>query len=400
MTDQPGMPDMPMHMRRCGVDPVPELHACRARAELSTVDTEFGQPAFLVTRYEDVRAVLGDSTRFSNAADFSRRRGAEPASPEQLARARAGNILVQDPPEHTRLRRLLAREFTQARMRDLRPRIEQIVDARLDALAAAGRPADLVTEFAMPIPLLVICELFAVPEADRAEFQARSGRLFDVSLETGSRLAAARENREYMASLAAAALAAPGDDILGRLVRDHPDELTRDELTGIATLVLVAGHETTASMLALGTQALLWHPGQLALVRDDPAAVRPAVEELLRWLSVVHSATLRLTTAEIRLQNTTVPEGSLVLCSLPAANRDPAYTPDPDRLDIRRGRATHVAFGHGLHHCLGAPLARTQLETALPRLFRRFPGLAPVAAEPEYSPYAVVYGARKLPVTW
>jgi cytochrome P450 len=200
----------------------------------------------------------------------------------------------------------------------------------------------------------------------------------------------------------ARARSAPGDDMLGMLVREHGDDLTHDELVGISLLLLIAGHETTANMLGLGTLALLCHPGQLAAVRDDPAAVEPAVEELLRWLSIVPQGILRTTTTEVTLAGRTLPAGALVAASLVAANRDPALVEDPDRLDITRGALGHLAFGHGVHHCLGAPLARLEMTTAFPALLRRFPRLtlAVPFEEVAFRPHHFVYGLRSLPVSW
>ncbi len=400
---------MPLHMRRDGIDPVPELGTHRSEDTLPVVSTMFGAEAFLVTRYEDVREVLGDADTFGNTADLRRRQGGPMAelSDEEVARMRAGNLLSQDPPDHTRLRRMLTREFTQARMRRLQPRIAEIVDEHLDAMEQAGpgrtgNYPDLVADFALPIPSLVICELLGVPYADRADFQARSNRLLDLSRDPEDRLAAGRENREYMSRLCADARANPGDDILGALVRDHGDDLTHDELTGIAGLLLIAGHETTSNMLGLGTLALLARPEQAALVRDDPEMARPAVEELMRFLSIVHSGVPRLAMSDTEIRGTAIPEDSLVICSLPAANRDSELIDRPDELDVTRGAAGHVAFGHGVHHCLGAPLARMEMETAFPALLRRFPSLAPAVSDEdvEFRSFHFIYGLRSLPVTW
>ncbi|MFI0822037.1 cytochrome P450 [Streptomyces sp. NPDC021098] len=362
--------------------------------------TPFGMPAYLVCRYEDVRQVLSDPVRFSNVRPpFP---GEDELDEDELARMRAGNLIGFDPPEHTRLRRLLTPEFTIRRMRRLEPRIIEIVEAALDDLERAGKPADLVSHFALPVPSLVICELLGVPYADRAEFQDRSARLLDVSLPMEERMAARREDRAYMAGLVARAQAQPGEDMLGMLVREHGDDLSTDELTGIASLLLLAGHETTSNMLGLGTLALLRHPDQLALLRDDPERIGPAIEELLRWLSIVHSMPPRTTTTDVEIAGHTIPEGSLVLPSLPTANRDHAFTENPDALDITRAAAGHIAFGHGVHHCLGAPLARMEMRIAFPALLRRFPELAPADPDEQgqFRVFSVVYGLKELRVTW
>jgi cytochrome P450 len=203
-------------------------------------------------------------------------------------------------------------------------------------MEAAGAPADLVQHFALPIPSLVICELLGVPYSDRADFQTRSGRQLDLSLPIPERMELQRQGREYMHSLVDRARSHPGDDILGTLVREHGHELTDNELVGIAGLLLLAGHETTSNMLGLGTLALLRHPDQLIAVRDDPDAVGPAVEELLRWLSIVQTSIPRITTADVEIAGVPIPAGQLVFASLPAGNRDPEFTSSPDVLDIRR----------------------------------------------------------------
>jgi cytochrome P450 len=395
---------LPLHMRRDRFTPDPALDRHREEGDVPVVRGAFGTEAYLVTRYDDVREVLGDAATFSNAAGSELRRPEGPKLTEaELAEMRAGNLLAQDPPEHTRLRKLLTREFTQRRMARLEPRIIEIVDDHLDALEKAGPGADLVREFALPVPSLVICELLGVPYADRDEFSARSSRLLDLSLPADERVALSRENRAYMSRLVDGAFADPGEDILGMLVREHGGDLTHAELVGIASLLLIAGHETTSNMLALGTLALLEHPDQADAVRADPELARPAVEELLRWLTIVHTGVVRVTTRDTAIRGTAVPKDSLVLCSLPSANRDPAAgAEDPARLDVRRGAAGHVAFGHGVHHCLGAPLARMEMATAFPALLRRFPTLAVAGEVPStaFRAYHFVYGMHSLRVTW
>jgi len=315
---------------------------------------------------------------------------------------RAGNLLGVDPPEHTRLRRMLTPEFTVRRMRRLEPRIVEIVDDHLDAMEKAGPPADLVADFALPIPSLVICELLGVPYADRESFQRRTGKLLDLSLPMEERLELGRESREYMAGLVAGAQAEPGEDMLGMLVREHGHDLTTDELIGIAQLLLIAGHETTSNMLGLGTLALLRHPDQLALVRDEPAAVGHAVEEMLRFLGIVHSGIPRTTTEDVEVGGVAIPADSLVVLSLAGANRDPRFLTGADRLDVTRDAGGHLAFGHGVHHCLGAPLARMEMRIAFPALLRRFPGLAPAVPfeEVSFRAFHFIYGLQSLPVTW
>jgi cytochrome P450 len=297
---------------------------------------------------------------------------------------------------------MLTPEFTIRRMKRLEPRIVEIVDAQLDAMETAGPPADLVAGFALPIPSLVICELLGVPYDDRDDFQRRSARQLDLSIPIAERLEVIRQGRAYMGSLVERSRRQPGDDILGMLVREHGAELTDDELIGVASLLLLAGHETTSNMLGLGTLALLRHPDQLAAVRDDPDAIGPAIEELLRWLSIVHSAIPRITTTDVEIAGVPIPAGQLVFVSLPSGNRDPDFTDSPEVLDIRRGAPGHLAFGHGVHHCLGAPLARMEMRIAFPALLRRFPTLALAEdfAEVAFRSFHFIYGLKSLEVTW
>jgi cytochrome P450 len=401
MTQAPELP--PLHMRRDTFDPTPELREIRETDGVRTVVNAFGMKVFLVTRHEDIKDVLSDHERFSNARPPGFVVPGAPAVPEEeQANARAGNLLGLDPPEHQRLRRMLTPEFTIRRMKRLEPRIVEIVDAQLDAMEKAGPPTDLVASFALPIPSLVICELLGVPYDDRDDFQRRSARQLDLSIPIAERLELVRRGREYMGSLVERARRQPGDDILGMLVREHGTELTDNELIGVAGLLLLAGHETTSNMLGLGTLALLRHSDQLAAVRDDPDAIGPAVEELLRWLSIVHSAIPRITTTDVEIAGVPIPAGQLVFVSLPSGNRDPNFIDSPEVLDIGRGAPGHLAFGHGVHHCLGAPLARMEMRIAFPALLRRFPtlGLAEDFSDVAFRSFHFIYGLKSLEVTW
>ncbi|WP_246646343.1 cytochrome P450 [Nonomuraea ceibae] len=393
--------ELPLYMRRTELDPAPELGAFREEQGVARVRTPFGAEAWLVTRHADVRAVLGDAERFAIARrGITELPGAPKLTAEQLAETRAGNLLATDPPEHTRLRRMLTGEFTLRRMRRLEPRITRIVEDHLDAMERAGSPADLVPAFALPIPSLVICELLGVPYDDREGFQHRTGRMLDMSIPVPERVALQLESRAYMAELVARNRAEPGEELLGMLVREHGDDLTDPELIGIGSLLLLAGHETTSNMLSLGTLALLRHPEQLELLRKEPERIDAAVEELLRWLSIVHSGTFKITTTEVELGGHTIGPGEIVACALPAANRDPALLPDAHLLDITRGEPGHVAFGHGVHHCLGAPLARMEMRIAFPALLRRFPDLRVTDREPQFRSFHIVYGLTSLEVAW
>jgi len=401
MTQAPELP--PLHMRRNAFNPTPELRKIRETDGVRTATNAFGMTVYLVTRYEDIKDVLSDHERFSNARPPGFVvPGAPAVAEEEQASARAGNLLGLDPPEHQRLRRMLTPEFTIRRMKRLERRIVEIVDAQLDAMEKPGPPTDLVASFALPIPSLVICELLGVPYDDRDDFQRRSARQLDLSIPIAERLELVRRGREYMGSLVERARRQPGDDILGMLVREHGTALTDNELIGVAGLLLLAGHETTSNMLGLGTLALLRHPDQLVAVRDDPDAIGPAVEELLRWLSIVHSAIPRITTTDVEIAGVPIPAGQLVFVSLPSGNRDPDFIDSPEVLDIGRGAPGHLAFGHGVHHCLGAPLARMEMRIAFPALLRRFPTLALAEdfSDVAFRSFHFIYGLKSLEVTW
>ncbi|MGZ6777759.1 MAG: cytochrome P450 [Mycobacterium sp.] len=390
-------------MRRDAFSPTALLRDIRETQGVREFTNAFGMQSFLITRHEDIKAVLADHERFSNERPLGfAGQAAQQPSEQEAAANRAGNLLGLDPPDHSRLRRMLTPEFTIRRMKRLEPRIVEIVEAELDAMESAGPPVDLVENFALPIPSLVICELLGVPYDDREDFQRRSARQLDFSIPIPERIDLQRQARGYMAALVARARHQPGEDILGMLIRDHGDELTDNELIGVAGLLLLAGHETTSNMLGLGTLALLRHPEQLAVVRDDPDAVAPAIEELLRWLSIVQTAIPRIATADAEVAGVTIPAGSLVFASLPSGNRDPGFIDSPEVLDIGRGAPGHLAFGHGVHHCLGAPLARMEMRIAFPALLRRFPRLA--LAEDfdhvQFRTWNFIYGLKSLEVSW
>jgi cytochrome P450 len=401
-------PSIPLHMRRTPFDPAPEMARLRSEAPVSRIEAPVGAilvPAWLITRHEDVRAVLGDTASFSNDSEAVRKHivaavGEETAS--RMPLVGQSSLLGYDPPHHTWLRRMLTPRFTVKRMRDLQPRIEDIVTEHLDAMAGAGGPIDLVQAFALPVPSLVICELLGVPYADRAGFQSRSKALVDYGLDLESRQQLFRESYAYMGELVNRQRANPGDGLLGALIREYGDELPDEELIRLGNLLLLAGHETTANMLALGTLLLLRNPDRLAQLRDDPGIADRAVEELLRYLSIVPATLIRTAKRDVAINGTTIKAGDAVICSIPAANRDPAVTADPDVLDLTREPTSHVGFGHGAHHCLGAPLARLEMRIAFPALLSRFPELrlAVPFEELRFRAVSAVYGVESLPVTW
>lgn len=394
----------PMARGACPFDPPPALRPLREHRPVSRVRLWNGTEAWLVTRHADVRAVLADP-RLS--ADM-RTPGYPLISPARAGRAGQDTppFIVLDDPEHSRLRRMLISDFTMRSTESLRPMVTGIVDDLLDAMAAGPRPVDLVTAFALPLPSMVICRMLGVPYGDHEFFQAVSARMLTSASAPEEVAAASDELRGYLRGLVEAKVDDPTDDLLGRLVqrRVRAGELSVDEAVSTASLLLIAGHETTANQLALGTLVLLDHPEQAAELRDtaDPTVVVRAVEELLRLLTIVHNARARVATEDLEIGGVRIAAGEGVLASSESANRDPEAFADPDRLDIHRAERHHVAFGFGVHQCLGQPLARLELQVAYPALLRRFPDLR-VTRDPDELDYKgdkVVYGVREVPVSW
>ncbi|MFK0292596.1 cytochrome P450 [Streptomyces sp. NPDC090442] len=386
-------------VRTCPFDPPPEYRTLREQHPVAEVTLPDGVAGWLITGYEEARAALADPRLSSRRRRL--RTGSGPVDDAELPVPTPGNFLMMDPPEHTRLRRLLTGQFTVRRMRQLTPAVEKIVAERLDAMAAAGGPIDLVRAFALPVPSLVICVLLGVPYADREDFQRDSATLIrlDASLDEAQRAHQALTG--FLGRLVCAKRAEPGDDILSGLVRTG--ELTDEELAGVGVLLLLAGHETTANMIALGTMCLLRHPDQWEALRNDPALMDTAVEELLRYLSVIQYGVRRTALEDVELGGHRIPAGSTVVASLPSGNRDAAhFTGDPDQLDVGRPYRPHLAFGHGIHQCLGQQLARVEMKAALSALLDRFPDLR-LALPAEQVPMRhdmIVYGVHELPVTW
>jgi cytochrome P450 len=351
-----------------------------------------------------MRALLADP-RVS--ADARREGYPHTSAGGRALRARGSSTFISmDDPDHARLRRMVTGAFAIRQVEALRPSIQRIVDERIDALLAGPRPVDLVEAVALPVPSLVICRLLGVPYADHDFFQQRT-RVLVIRDQAVERVIAAQEElTEYLDGVIADKLAEPGDDLLSRLAVEHvaAGELSRREAAMMAVLLLIAGHETTANMIALGTLALLEHRDQLAAVRDtdDPVLIAGAVEELLRYLSIVHSGRRRIALEDIEIDGDTIHAGDGIVLAGDAANRDEDRFPDPDRLDVHRDARGHVAFGFGVHQCLGQPLARVELQVVYGTLYRRIPGLR-LAVPLEQIPFkhdSNVYGVYELPVTW
>jgi cytochrome P450 len=387
-----------MPLLRDGLDPIAELGRRREEQPVSRLDL-FGNTVWLVTRHADVRRVLGDHTTFSN--DFANLLAAGGDDAEEMGLADPGGLGFRDPPDHTRLRRLLAPSFSARRLDALLPRIREVVDLRLDALEDAGSPADLVELFATAVPAMVIGELLGVPQDEQIAFGKLAAGRFDILESLLAPLDSAAASLDYLMGLIDRQRANPGDGLLGRLISENPDIDDR-ELAGLADGLLVGGHETTASMLALGAIVLLTDKDRAALVRDEATDPDRVVEELLRYLTVVQVAFPRFARTATSIDGQPVAEGDLVLCSLSSANRDASLGAGMDAIDLTRQATPHLAFAYGIHHCLGAQLARLELRTAFPALLRRFPSLRLDVdpADITYSERSIVYGVQELPVAW
>ncbi|MBU2668089.1 cytochrome P450 [Actinoplanes bogorensis] len=386
---------------RCPFAPAPEI---RDMPPLAQVEIWDGSTPWFITRHADQRALLNDP-RLS--IDEKR-----PGYPH-MTRSRAAGaphhpplITNTDPPEHTRLRRTVNAPFMVKRIEALRPRIQRVLDDLIDEMLAGPRPADLVQAIALPVPTVVITEILGAPYADRELFQTASHVLVshdttpEESAEAGGRLGA------YLGRLLQQKMAAPGDDVISEMAaKVKTGEMTAPEAVTMASAILIAGHETSASMISLGTLALLRNPDQLELLRSrsgDPRFVAGTVEELLRYLTIVHTGIRRIADADIGLHGQVIRAGDGVVFELAGANYDPAEFPDPMRLDLTRPARQHHAFGYGAHQCLGQSLARVELQVVFSTLYRRIPALALAVPfeEVEFAMEGVAYGLRALPVTW
>lgn len=382
-------------LRRDGLDPVRRPGGTPASPPVSRVELPFGMDAWVVTGYEESKAVLGSADGFST--DFAHLAGNAGIAAEQSP----GGLGFSDPPVHTRLRRILTPEFTMRRLRRLTPRIDAIVEERLDAMAAAPGPVDLVHAFALPVPSLTICELLGVPYEDRNDFQQLAMDRFDLFAGTTAPFGAMSASLDYFRGVVRAQREKPGDGLLGMIVREHGDSVDDEELAGLADGVLTGGFETTASTIALGSLVLLRNEDVLERLRTDDTTTAPFVEEVLRYLSAVQMAFPRFAREDIEIAGVVIPRGDMVLCSLSGANRDPSYVTDDGRFDVDRVPAAgHLAFGHGIHRCIGAELARMELRAAYPALARRFPRMR-LAVPPQdlaFRKLSIVYGVESLPV--
>jgi cytochrome P450 len=386
----------------CPFDPAPALREIQQDGRLRKVRLWDGSTPWLVTRYADQRALLADR-RISSDNSL-------PGFPHEnaltKAMAAALSFTRADPPEHTRVRRMVTGPFAVKRVEALRPAVQKIVDGLIDDMLAGPKPVDLVQAFAIPLPSLVISELLGVPHADYDLVQANSKVLVTRDASEEQRATAVQRLVDYLDGLVGEKLLNPADDLLSRLAVEQvkTGQLSRSEATHIAMILLFAGHDTTANMIGLGTLALLQHPEQLALLRDseDPKVIAGAVEELLRYLTIAHEGRRRVALEDIEIGGETIRAGEGVILPNDIGDRDPDAFPDPDRLDLTREARHHIAFAFGVHQCLGQPLARIELQVVYGTLYRRIPTLR-LATELEQIPFrhdSVVYGVYELPVTW
>lgn len=385
-------------------DPFPLYRELRQEGPVRRAVIQGELEAWLVTRYEDGLAALTDPRLSSDVRDAS-----DPRLMERLPKTERDSMirtmLRADPPDHTRLRRLVSKAFTARRVAELEPRVQAVADELIDAIIPAGR-ADLVEDYALPLPVTVISELLGVPVRDRFDFQ----RWTDDMVLQGPRPpdpakieAAWQHMHAYLTALLESKRAHPGDDLLSALITTHDEEqrLDRHELVAMAFLLLVAGYITTVNLIGNGMAALLTHPQQLRLLREDPELLPSAIEEFLRYDGPVNPGIARFAREDLTIAGVAIPRGATVVVASAIADRDPARFADPDRLDITREDNAHLAFGHGIHYCLGAPLARLEGRIAIGTALRRLPGLtlAVPAEELRWRP-RVLRGPSRLPVTF
>ncbi|RSD22076.1 cytochrome P450 [Amycolatopsis eburnea] len=390
--------------RSCPFAPPPAYGKLREAGPVHRVELQSGQEAWAITRLEDVRQMLTDprfsSDRFNPGFPFLTKQG-RPVRRNNFT----ASLINMDPPQHGAARREVVGEFTVRRMKALEPRIQQIVDEHIDAILAGPKPADLVAALSLPVPSLVICELLGVPYDDHEFFQVRSSTLLNRDVDQDTRVQAVDELQDYLDKLVAKKEADPTDDLLGRQIlkqREEHGDVDHDSLVSLAFLLLIAGHETTANMISLGTVALLEHPDQLAIIKNDPGKTLDAVEELLRYFTIAEFATSRVATEDVEIGGQLIREGEGVLGLSYSGNRDESAFENADELDLERGARHHVAFGFGPHQCLGQNLARMELQIVFDTLFRRIPELK-LAAPVDQLPFkhdSSIFGLYCLPVTW
>ena len=386
--------------RTSPLDPPPVFAELRATCPVSKVSTWNGGEAWLLTRYADIRAVLADP---GISSDLTIEGFPEPTPTVAAARGGQKNFARMDPPTHDEHRRMLAPDFKIHHVAELRGYLNELVDVLLDRMEELGGPLDLVDMLAQPVPSSVICQILDLP-TERSDFfqdRVKTWMSFDNPPAVASR--ANQDILDYFSEVVDERFDKPGDDLISRMITNQvkTGNLGKVELLHILQLLLVGGFDTTANMIALGTLTLLNHPDQLAMLRADPSLVNGAVEELLRYLSVAHQVAFRLATGDIEVGAQCIHAGEGVIAPIAAANRDPEIFAGPDKFDITRDARRHVAFGFGLHQCLGQPLARIELQVVFSKLFVRFPHLRLAGNADDLSfRNSIIYGVAELPVIW
>ncbi len=400
-TDVPGFP-----MARapgCPFAPPPKVLELNGVKQLSRVRIWDDSTPWLVHGYEAIRELFTDS----RASVDDRLPGYPHWNEGMLAtvHTRPRSVFTSDAEEHTRFRRMLSKPFTFRRVEALRPAVQKITDDHIDALLTGPKPGDIVSTLALPVPSLVISQLLGVPYEDAEFFQRQAHRGMGRYATAEDTAQGAASLAKYLANLVRAKMQSPSEDLVSDLAeRVNVGDLSVREAAQLATGVLIAGHETTANMISLSVAALLEHPDQLALLRDtdDPKVIGTAVEELMRYLSIIQTGQRRIAVEDIEVGGETIRAGEGIILDVAPANWDPRQFPNPDRLDLRREDGPHVGFGYGRHQCVGQQLARMELQIVLPTLLRRIPTLR-LAAPLERLPFkhdSLAYGLYELPVTW
>jgi cytochrome P450 len=391
------LPVIPMQRApQCPLAPPAEFESWRQEPGLRKAMWN-GQPVWSISRYQDIRAALVDPRLSAETLPDLVGPSSDENTPVIFART--------DDPEHHRLRRMMTSQFTFRRTDAMRPQIQELVDHYLGKMIDAGPPADIVRDFALPVPSLVIALLLGVPPEDLELFQHNSTAGLDVNSTEEQRVQGFAEMYVYIQELVARKAREPGDDLISRLITDYvaTGQLDNDTVAVNGVVMMLAGHETTANMISLGTVALLDHPEVYALLgqTDDTTVIARAVEELMRYLTIVHAQVDRVALEDLTIGGQLIRAGEKVLMNLPAGNWDTEFADDPERLNIERNVRGHLAFGHGTHQCIGANLARVEMQVAFATLARRLPDLRlAVPAEELRFKEADIYGMKELPVTW
>lgn len=397
------LPTFPM--KRCPFAPPEQYAQLRAETPVSKVALPEGQWAWLVTRYEDVRAVLGDN-RFSTNPSTPGYPFIAPARAALLMNEKPATFIRMDPPEHGKGRRMLTKEFMVKHIDAMRPAIQILVDGLLDDLVRRGPPADFFQDFALQVPTAVISKILGIPREDELFFQERSKAKLDLSADPSVPVRAAADMRAYLENLIREreTNGASSDDLITRLLTNQvaPGHMSRDELLALVELLIVAGHETTANTIALGALSLLQHPEQKDALAANPELASSAVEEILRYSTPVHYNGARAALEDVTIGGQLIKKGEGVLAMINSANRDPKEFEEPEAFNIHRKSLHHLAFSYGVHQCIGQPLARAELQIVFASLFRRLPRLAlsvPLSDIP-FRYNAFVFGVDAMPVTW